>query len=413
MKKITIIIFIFLSLLKYSWAASMADYKDAFKIILEKDNLPQREELEAIFNQENRYYDKKYVSVWDLLGDFDADFYARAATYGINEKRLKWEDEDLVLEMISAIPKDFYPYIGPMLFEVPNMSEKILNLPGIKETKNQFPKRIAPQLQDIEDIEFLSPGLYFLLIPEFWPENLENIEIPKQTPYYPKTKYDPKFYAALKQIVPPEDFMQGANKKNSGKSDLRTIYPDANSLITAADVEAFVKTLPLVEEWFKTADNEYQLSIVSSMLWSYEANKEPAIMAGIREMVNPCARLVQKAKLIGQERALANKVVKEGFSLNEWAYTCDKTIKAYRLSLIHNSVMQSIRMYKQGLYDDEINKLSPRSAKIRFATMQAIVSAYSAPISDMIEVRKKRPQLEKALEQTRYRIGGTNILIFE
>ena len=408
-------IFIFLSVLlltKYALAASMADYKDAFKIILEKDTLPQKEELETIFNQENRYYDKKYGSVWDLLGDFDAEFYAKAATYGINEKRLKWEEEDLVLEMLAAIPKDMYPYIGPMLFEIPNMSEKVLNIPEIKKTKNQFPKRIAPQLQDIEDIEFLSPGLYFLLIPEFWPENFEKIEVPQQTPYYPKTKYNSKFYSALKQIVPPKNFMQGADKKISGKSNLRTIHPDANSLITAADVEAFVKTLPKVEEWFKTADNEYQISIVSSMLWSYEATKESAILAGMRELVNPCARLVQKAKLINQELALANKVAKEGFTLNEWAYTCDKTVKAYRLSLIHNSVMQSIRLYKLGLYDDEINKLSPKSAKIRFATMQAIAEAYSAPISDMLEVQKKRSQLEEAFKQTKYRIGGIDIRLF-
>ena len=62
--------------------------------------------------------------------------------------------------MIQSLPKQYYPYIGPYLHTVPNMSPKILNLPGIKETKNQFPERIAPQLKDIPNLEFLSPYLY-------------------------------------------------------------------------------------------------------------------------------------------------------------------------------------------------------------------------------------------------------------
>ena len=159
--------------------AAMADYRQEFEIDLEADELPGLPELEEIFNRENRYYDKKYHTVWELTGEFDRDFYARAATYGINEKRLKWEEEDQVLEILQALPKEMYPYIGPMLFEIPNMSEKVLNMPGIKETKHQFPARIAEQLKDVEGIEFLSPFLYYILMPEVWPENFRKIEQPQ------------------------------------------------------------------------------------------------------------------------------------------------------------------------------------------------------------------------------------------
>ena len=110
-------------------------------------------------------------------------------------------------------------------------------------------------------------------------------------------------------------------------------------------------------------------------------------------MVNPCSRLVQKARLIGQELPLAKKVAGEGFTLNEWAYTCDKTVKAYRLSRISLSMMQTIRAYKMGLHEPVINKLSPHSRAVRYSTMQAIVSAYNAPLADMVEVRKNRAQL--------------------
>lgn len=392
-------------------AAAMSDFKSEFEINLEEDKPLTIEELEEAFDFENRYYDPKYHTVWELTGDFDSEFYARAATYGINEKRLKWEEEDAVLEFLSIIPKEMYPYIGPMLFEIPNMSEKVLNLPGIKETKHQFPKRIAEQLKDVEDIEFLSPFLYFILMPEMWPENYQKIEQPQMTPYHPKVVYDQPFYAALKQLVPPENFMPGAAAPKPGKSEMRTLKPDASTLLTSADVQAFVRTLPAVEEWYQSGDNRFQLSRVSTLLWSYEQKKNPAVAAGLREMVNPCARLVQKARLAGQGLQLAQKVAGEGFTLNEWAYTCDKTVKAYRLSKISSSLMQAIRAYKQGLYDEYLDKMSPQSQAFRYATMQAIVTAHSAPLSDVLEVRKNRPQMEEQLKESGGRLAGIPLRI--
>ena len=391
--------------------AAMVDYKQEFEVNLEENTLPSMAELEEIFNRENRYYDKKYHTFWELTGEFDSDFYARAATYGINEKRLKWEEEEHILEILAALPKEMYPYIGPMLFEIPNMSEKVLNMPGIKETKNQFPKRIAPQLKDIEDIEFLSPFLYYILMPEVWLENARKIEQPQMTPYHPKVVYNPEFYAALKKLVPPQDFMSGATPKKPGRSELRTIKPTPDSLLTSADIQAFARTIDAVEDWYQTGDNRYQLSRISSMLWSYEFDKNPAVVAGLREGVNPCARLVQKARLMGQELELSRKVAGEGFTLNEWAYTCDKTIKAYRLSRISSSLMLAIRAYKAGLYDDEINKLSPKSQAFRYATMQAIVSAYNAPLADVVEVQKNRPLLEEKWKKYNFRLAGTALRI--
>lgn len=392
-------------------AVSMADYQKTFEIDLEKDRLPSEEELLKVFMQENRYYDRKYNSIWELLGNFDADFYAKASTYGMNEKRLKWEEEDMVLEIINSLPKEMYPYIGPMLFKVPNMSEKVLNLPGIKETKNKFPDRIADELKNIDEIEFLSPFLYYVLMPEIWPGHQENIEIPQTTQYHPKVVYNPDFYAAIKQLVPPEDFMPGAKNKTLGKSDLRTVKPDRKNLLTAADVAAIARTLPEVEKWFQEKENRYQLSTISTILWSYEYNQDPTVVTGMRELVNPCARLVQKAKLIGKERSLALRVAREGFTLNEWAYTCDKTIKAYRISRINKNLMQALRMYKQGIWNHEIDKLSLQNRATRYSTMQALVSAYSAPLSDVIEVRKKRPLLEQSLDGSNYRIGDVKIRI--
>ena len=63
------------------------------------------------------------------------------------------------------------------------------------------------------------------------------------------------------------------------------------------------------------------------------------------------------------------------------------------------------------LTNDEINKLSPRSRAVRYATMQAIVSAYNAPLADVAEVQKNRPLLEQKWQARGFRLAGTPLRI--
>ena len=393
--------------------ASMAEFQDVFEVNLEEDLLPTISELETAVADTDLAYDRKFRTIWQLRSDFDEEFYTQIAVYGEQEKRMKWADEDALLEMLGTLPKEMYQYIGPMLFEVPSMSDKILNLPGIKETKNKFPTRIAEQLKDVEDIEFLSPSLYFILMPEMWPDSWDRLETPKFTKYYPKIKHNPEFYVNLKKIVKPEDFMPGASLDMGVRSKLRTLKPTKDTLITAADVEAVGRTISKLENWYNSGANKYELSKISTLWANYEYSKEPHVLPMLRDMVNPCARLVQKAKILGKERELASLVASEGFTLNEWAYTCDKTIKAYRLSKISREVVQAIRTYRMGYYDEQMKMLSPKARKIRYATMQAIIKAYAAPLADVLEVRKKRDFLEQEWQKYGFDVTDVSIRIVD
>ena len=127
--------------------AAERDYSDYFQIDLDM-KLPTLAELQKKYVI-NQNYDRKYEFYWNIGNVFDNVFRATISTYGMNEKRLKNENEEALIEMLKGIPPEYYQYIGPYLHTVPNISEKVLNMPGIKETKNQFPKIIAPQLQDI------------------------------------------------------------------------------------------------------------------------------------------------------------------------------------------------------------------------------------------------------------------------
>lgn len=390
--------------------ASLSDFAGVYEIELENAKLPTLEELQKDFKDSTQLYDTHYTSVFDLGTVFDPEFAAAIKAYGQSEKRLKWPEEEVILEILAAVPASWYEYIGPQLFDIPNMSEKILNLPGIKETKNKFPSRVAKQLQDIEDLEFLSPYLYYMLMPEIWPGNDNNIEVPKMTPVRVKVAYDADFYRALRRLVPPENYMPGGKTTRVTRSDMRTIHPDKNSLLTSADIKAFAATIAPAEEWAGRPENKLALVRTTVMLQNYINRKnDKAPIAGFREVISPCSALVEKAMVLGKERELAKIAAKQGFTLTEWAYTCDKTVKAWRLSKISTSLMQSLRLYKSGFYDKEIAKLSPRSQYNRYAGMAAVLEMYKAPLADVLEVRKNDKLLHDEWFKSDFEVGGVPI----
>lgn len=409
--KMILPIVIFVILLCSAVRAGVSDFAGYFDIDLEKDKLPTLAELEVLLLKEDDY-NKKYGSFYDLLDDFDQEFYTTLAAYGTQEKRMKGVSEDLYLEFLAMLPKKYYQYVGPALWEVPNMSDKVLNLPGIKETKNKFPTRIASQLKDVENLEFLSPSYYFLLMPEAWPGYREKIEMPQMTPYHPKVKYDPQFYALLKKLVVPEKYMPGYKAEAKfDKTDLRTLYPDKDTILTAADIKAFISTVDAVEDWANNDNNAFLLARVGTMLSLYEKQDERGrfVPAGLADLVNPCARLVQKTRLVGKERELAMIVGKSGFTLNEWAYTCDKSIKAYRLANIRSDVVASLRGFKRGLYDGQLLGVSPLTSIIRFSLMQGIIKAYEAPLSDVMAYRKNREEFDDMLFRHDFNLFGVPV----
>ena len=408
------LIFLFVFLFVKTVFAAVSDFASYFDIDLEKDRLPQAEALEKVFEKYDDY-NRKYDSLYDLLGDFDREFYIKLSTYGSTEKRLKDEDEDSFLEMLSLLDKKYYQYIGPSLFEVPAISEKILNLPGIKETKNKFPTRIAEEVKDIKDLEFMSPTFYFMLMPEYWPSYKEEIEQPVFTPYFPQVKYNEKFYASIRKLVKPEKFMPNYQEKSTKtKSDLRTLYPEKDTLLTSADVKAFIATIDPVNAWTTKLENAFWIARVS-MLWELYEKEDPSkvvIPYAFKDFVNPCARLVQKARIAGKELELAKLVAPQGFTLNEWAYTCDKTTKAFRVATINTSVLQALREYQKGIYDVEIKGLSKHTQDMRFAAMQMIIQAHKAPLSDVLEYKKNRKEFEEKLKQNRFLFLGYPLIRF-
>ena len=262
-----------------------ADYAQYFKVDMSTP-LPKFDDLRQRYTEKYARYNRRYDYHWDIGNLFDNLFRMTITSYGGTEKRLKNEHEDDLMDMLSVIPPEYYQYIGPYLHTVPNMPEKVLNMPGIKETKNKFPTRIAPQLADIEDLEFLSPYLYYLLMPEIWPENRQDMERPVKRKASPKVEYNDDFYARIKEIVPADEFVPGAEPSvKTGTSDLRTINPDINSPLTGADIAAFARTLSKVREIAPDTPTKAKIYSAGAFLDLWEQENGKALTVKDRKSV--------------------------------------------------------------------------------------------------------------------------------
>ncbi|MBP5615938.1 MAG: hypothetical protein J6X42_05265 [Alphaproteobacteria bacterium] len=376
----------------------LTDLSQYFDVDLDAP-VPDLKPLIKEFNFQTQSYEPRYVLSYELGRAFDPVWRNVITSYGLSEKRIKAYGEDDLFDMIVSLPKETYPYIGPFLHASPNISEKILNLPGIKETKNKFPERIAPRLQHIEDLEFLSPSLYILLMPEMWPQNREAMEKPRIRPAkLPPVKYQNDFYRNIFKQV--EENGIGASSGDGPKliaDEIRTLKITKTSPLTSADVKAFINTLDSVLA-FATLKNKSRLISIESLINYYEAKNGTALHSNtLKDMVNPCQRLALKIKWAGMETEFLKDIAKQGFNLKTWAWTCDKTIKAYRMTVTSGDKIAAVRALKIGMAEQTMRLLAPKWRERQNEAVQTLFALYRTNKKDVIAVIKNADVLQQKL----------------
>lgn len=402
----SIIVSVCLLLLSINCSAKESDFAKYFRVDMRME-LPDLDFYYKKMTDTKNIYDKGYKTRLDIGNKFKKEFSKTIKFYGMSEGRIKANYEDELLELISWIPKEYYPYIGPMLHEVPGMPEKILNLPGIKETKNQFPENIAEKYAGIEDIEYLSPGLYFLLMPDLWQERQPNPEERKKTTKAQRPHVNIDIAQLLKtpanQPLKTAEKKQGKANVNKIKSvsiaqNLRTLNPTLTSKLTAKDVEAVIETLDPIMEWgMKDNMKNYAKLIIGEMILNYWENEQGTALEqnDLKDIVNPCQRLVLKTRFSKQYSEFSRIVAKQGFSLEEWGYTCDKTIKAFRVAEANIQMAQAIENHRRGYYDRYINKLPAKMQKQMYAVEAALINMYTVFKEDVTVVRPYKDKIRE------------------
>lgn len=401
LKKILLSLLIVLSATNVYAAAE--DFAPYFKVDMNME-VPDLDEYMNKLNSKFQYYNKGYISRFDMDHTFNKEFSRTIKFYGLSEGRLKTFYEDELLDILNWLPKDTYQYIGPMLHQVPGMPEKILNMPGIKETKNQFPKDVAERFKAMENIEYLSPALYFLLMPKIWNENNsmdpdkpQKIQVHKphistELPDFLKEKIgapvktaENKTGSATKKVVPAKSL------------NIRTIHPSLTTPLTSKDISAFISTIDMVIEWGMKDDMRNLGKMINgeALLDIWEKENGTALSQNdLKDAVNPCQRLVLKTRFSGLYTDFAYVVAQKGFTPEEWAYTCDRTIKAFRIAEANMSIAYAIRFHRLGYYDQYINQLPKRWSDEMFASSEAIIKMYTALQEDVDAVRPHLNELE-------------------
>ncbi len=382
--------------------ARFEKFEKYFKVDMSME-LPNYQEYLSKIMSSNQLYDRGYTNRFQMSNVFNKQFSSVIREYGQSESRIKNSGEDDLITMLQMLPRDSYQYIGPLLHETVGISDKVLNLPGIKETKNKFPENIADRFKGREGIEFLSPALYFLLIPDIWERKpVNNLDEPQKEKVQKPKVFDKvpdhiKIKAGIMVETKKEKKVEVKKKKDLGL-DLRTLSPSLTSSLTSKDVEAFVSTIDDLED-FANKNNKRNLSklIVSEMVldvWEDE-NGTALMQNSLKDIVNPCQRLVLKVKFSGMYDEFSSIVIKQGFTPEEWAYTCDKTIRGFRVTQASPEMAYAVKYHRHGYYDVFYKHLPQKWRDEMKVTELALSKMYAVFKEDVETVKPFAKELNK------------------
>ena len=377
---------------------------------------PDIKELQREYQNIHSNYRWKYEYRWNMPTIFDNEFQNIITTFGKVEKRIENPDEERILRWLKQLPPEYYPYVGPLLHTMPGLSGKILDLPGIKETKNKFPQRIAAVFEDVPDIEFASPGLYIYLMPEMWGEKSSK-EKPQprpqklQNPH--KIKINPKFVAAVLQNVSEDDFTLGHQPKEPS-AGMRHFLADAQTPLSGADVKAFVQTGKGLKNFFGQNQNTLRFIMVDSLIrYQDEKNGENATAAWLKTVVNPCQTIARKAKWLRQYTQFQQAIGAQGFGFDDWAYTCDKALKAYRVYTMPIDYAGILNFTRTGLYEDLLRQYGYAPEELEQVRYHhaAFVQMYTSTPENIDAVKPYVQQLRQIFSDLGAENSGTPLIL--
>lgn len=410
-----IIYFILICLYATPCCAQINDSLHLYDIDL-KEDIPLVWRLKKEHKEETSLYNWRYDFSWRIPSVFNYKFKQDIRNFGTTEKRLNNPTEDSILAILKRTPKALYPYIGPVLHTMKGLSGKVLDLPGIKETKNKFPDKIASRLQDIPGIEFASPDMYVFLSPQIWGEDLASLEYPQllneKPQNTPRIHINPEYLHKIKEKVRISDYAGG--KTPDTPLGIRHFMADKDTPLSSADVKAFISSLDGIKKFSLSGNNGLRLLTIEPLISYWDTkNGTNQYVASLKNIVNPCQSLVRKVKWAGLREKFQKAIGPDGFSLDDWAYTCDKIIKAYRvnnLPMSHLGVIKSLRkgyIYKMF---DQVSGYTAEERKIHRYFLEASARLYDTTENDLEAIRSDKITLRNKIAKTHFENMGVVII---
>lgn len=307
------------------------------------------------------------------------------------------QTEDQLYDLIIKMPPLYYQYIGPFLHDAAYAPERILNIPGIKETKDTFPTRIAPQMQEYVKKygKHMSKHYYLLLMPEAW-------ERPKKENQYLKSFEDeipldgiPRIkrhvYSLLdaSPMPDPKKYQNGSALKKIVRPQTPKEQVTATSPLTEGDVEAALASF----ETINAAMGTNRFDDFHSAL----RRKASGEMALMEELRNPFKMTAEKIQTLPEAKKFAEAVAKHGFTIEGWGYTVDKILKARRVATMSPTTAYAVadyRKYKKKL-PPEFEGYDPYAKAMAWESLKVFVDMYTSPKENVLAVKNYGDKIRK------------------
>ncbi|MBR1777832.1 MAG: hypothetical protein IJ752_04525 [Alphaproteobacteria bacterium] len=308
--------------------------------------------------------------------------------------------EDDIYRLILTLPKYAYQYIGPFIHEMPYVSDRILNIPGIKETKGKFPTRIAPQMQEYAKKygKYMSTHLYIYLMPEAWalPEREKstfkgyNKIISIDEDGKPDGLFDVNNRSLLTKFKMPDPA-----KYQSGEALEKIVRPQTpadqvtqTSPLTEGDVEAALASFKNIELAFGT--NRFDDFHTALRDMSLSDNN----LMG--EMLNPMQVLVDKISRLPEKDKFAKTVAKSGFTPESWGITVDKIIKARRVANMSPAIALNLAAWRKLKKPPKsFDVLTPHDRQVSWDSIQLFLGMYSSTRENLLAVKNYGDNIRK------------------
>ena len=249
----------------------------------------------------------------------------------------KSQSDDMLLNVLLAVPVEKRQYVYPALHENKGMPKKILSHPEIAPFKGTKPTDLPLYLQEYvkEYLAYLPSAYYIYLDPDLWQEIQKEQHSPSNatfTPSVPILKTTPhkgEFYTF--PSVQSLYHLSEETQKNYKATDL-----------TKEDIQRMLTSMTALENYVNSQENPrgFKLSLIRIMMRNNKLDGD---------LSYPFASLVSRLKMVKPSEEIDALFKNQGWSdANDFATKADRILKAYRVNFLN--IPQAIQLNKVRAY---------------------------------------------------------------
>lgn len=247
-------------------------------------------------------------------------------------------NDDYLIKEVQDTPYEYRQYWVPMLHTSRYTSQKVRTHPDVAAWKGKVPTRIAPQLAEWakENLQYLPPEYYHVLMPEAWPT---------------KEQIEQAAAQSIQEKMNPPNLVENPNSVLKKMDAPRT--KTTGSTMTSADIGRLPGTFRALDQLYASQPNP--------VLFKSDLLTRTDDFTTHRQFINPFKMLIDRLTELGLRAQVETILKQQGWeNADEFANKADRMLKAYRAARVHPVI--AVELYKiRRLYPMEPTPLADKS----------------------------------------------------